>query len=160
MKLLFASLLLGAGVLVAQTPAPKPTPTKEITVQSSTSQDALLVIYKTLDENRTKINTALQQARAELDKENKPIQDKIDPLQKQIEANNRTIGQKFQDTTAPFRQNYQTAAAQIEAVSKLVKAENKLPDNATFDTNTGKWTVPDQPAPAAPTATAGATQKK
>lgn len=145
MKTLITALILGTGSLMyAQTPAPKPAApaTKEITVKSSTTEDALISIYADLDSNRKKQTDALNAARFELDKENKPLQAKIDPIQKQMTENNQKVGQKYQDTVTPFVTAVQKDAIQIEAIQNLVKKEQGLPADATFDVNTGKWVVP------------------
>ena len=149
---IFASLVF-ATTLGAQTPAPKPPDppkTTEITVQSSVSEDVLLSVYKDLSDKKTTLNTTLQQARASLDAKNKPIQDTIDPLQKQIQANNDEAYKNFQAAIQPFQVDVARDSAQIDAIQKVVKQEQNLPDNATFDLNTGKWVVPVTP-PAAPT---------
>jgi hypothetical protein len=137
--------ILFATTAFAQTPAPKPTDTPkttEITVQSSVSEDALLSIYKDLKAKKDSLNTVLQQARASLDEKNKPIQAKIDPLQKQIQANNDEASKNFQTAVQPFQVDAARDSAQIDSIIKIVKQEQKLPDNATFDLNTGKWVVP------------------
>ena len=147
------AILFTAGTLVAQTAAPKPPDqpkTKEVQVASSVSEDALLAIYKDFADNKDKANTVLQQARAALDAKNKPILDKITPLQKQIDANNQEANTNYGTAVQPFQINLQRDQAQIEAIQKVVKTEQKLPDNATFDLSSGKWTVPDAPVAPAP----------
>ena len=148
---LAALLFLGAAAAVfAQTPAPPAAPpTKEITVQPSTSENDLIAIYADLDAARKKYNDLLAAARSELDKENKPLQAKIDPIQKQMTDNNQKVGQKFQTDSAPFKTSLQKDSIQIEAIESLVKKEQNLPADAKFDINTGKWVVPIK-APAAP----------
>ena len=145
-------LFRSATILGAQTPAPKPaepSKTTEITVQTSVAENALLALYKDLSDKKASINTSLQQARFSLDAKNKPIQEKIDPLQKQIQANNNEAAQNFQTAVQPFQVDVARDSAQVDALIKVIKDEQKLPDNATFDTDKGKWVVPVTP-PAAP----------
>ena len=139
------AILFTATALCAQTPVPTQPKTKEIAVQSSVSEDALLTIYKDFADNRDKANVVLQQARAALDAKNKPIVAQIAPLQKQIDANNEEANKNYGTAVQPFQVNVQRDTAQIEAIQKVVKSEQKLPDNATFDLTTGKWVIPDTP---------------
>ena len=139
------AILFTATALCAQAPAPTQPKTKEIAVQSSVSEDALLTIYKDFADNRDKANVVLQQARAALDAKNKPIVAQIAPLQKQIDANNEEANKNYGTAVQPFQVNVQRDTAQIEAIQKVVKSEQKLPDNATFDLTTGKWVIPDTP---------------
>ena len=144
----FLAILFAATILGAQAPAtkaPEPPKTKEITVQSSVSEDALTTLYKDLSDNKKKANDTLQQARAALDQKNKPILDKMKPLQDQINTNNSEAATNFNTAVAPFNTNIGRDQAQIDAIAKLVQKEQNLPDNATFDLNTGKWVVPDAP---------------
>ena len=143
------AILFTASALVAQAPPQQPK-TKEIAVQPSVSENALLLIYKDFSENKSKANDVLQQARAALDAKNKPIVAQIAPLQKQIDANNAEANTNYGTAVQPFQVNLQRDQAQIEAIQKVVKTEQKLPDNATFDLSSGKWTVPDAPVAPAP----------
>jgi hypothetical protein len=149
--------VLFAATLIAQTPpkAPEPPKTKEIAVQSSVSEDALVTLYQDLSDNKKKANDTLQQARTALDAKNKPIQAQIDPLNKQIQANNDEAQKNFTTAVAPFNNNVGRDQAEIEGIEKIVKKEQSLPDDATFDLNTGKWVEqPVAPPPAAPPAPA------
>ena len=142
--------LFTATALCAQAPAPTQPKTKEIAVQSSVSENALLSIYKDFSDNKDKANTVLQQARASLDAKNKPIVAQIAPLQKQIDANNQEANTNYGTAVQPFQINLQRDQAQIESIEKIVKTEQNLPDNASFDLATGKWVVPDTTPPVAP----------
>ena len=144
------AILFVSTALYSQAPAPNQPKTKEIAVQSSVSEDALLAIYKDFSDNKDKANAVLQQARAALDAKNKPIVAQIAPLQKQIDANNAEANTNYGTAVQPFQVNLQRDQAQIEAIQKVVKTEQKLPDNATFDLSSGKWTVPDVPVAPAP----------
>lgn len=143
--------ILFATTALAQTPAPKPADqpkTTEITVQTSVAETSLLDLYKDLSDKKTALNTTFQQARASLDSKNKPIQEKIDPLQKQLQANNDEAIKNFQTAAQPLQSDIVRDSAQVDVMVKLIKKEQKLPDNATFDLNSGKWVVPVTPAPA------------
>jgi hypothetical protein len=135
LAVLFAATLLGA-----QAPKTPNTPkSKEVTVRSSVSEDALVALYQDLSENKKKANDTLQQARATLNAKNKPIQAQIDPLQKQLETNNDEAQRNFTTAVTPFNTNLARDQAQIEAIEKLVKKEQNLPDNVVFDLSTGEW---------------------
>jgi hypothetical protein len=143
LAILFAASLLGAQAPATKTP--EPPKTKEIAVQSSVSEDALVATYQDFSDNKKKTNDILQQARATLDAKNKPIQAQIDPLEKQIQANNEEANRNYQTAVQPFASNVSRDQAQIDAIAKLVKKEQNLPDNANFDLETGKWVIPDTP---------------
>lgn len=147
MRKIISLFLLSTAIGFAQTPAapkvePKPT---EIQVQKSTAEDALLSIYADYLVSQKKSNDILQQARTELDKENKPTQDKINELQKAIDANNQKALQKYQSEVSPFNQKVSQGEAQIKALSDVVKKDQKLPDTAYFDLTKGTWLVPVTP---------------
>lgn len=137
-------LLVLSGSLFAQTSV-APKQSKPIEVQRSSAQDALVSIYTDYQTSNKKINDILQGARSELDKVNKPIQDKIDPLQKQIDANNQKAIEKYNKDAFPIINKVQSYKAQIEALSEVVKKDQKLPNNAYFDIEKGSWVVPADP---------------
>lgn len=146
MQIKFIGLVLSAVLstaVYAQTAPAKPTPTKDVVVNSSAAEDSLKAIYKDLSDTKKKADVELQQARSILDAKNKPIQAKIDPLQKEIEANNTEASQKYQATVSPLYATTQKDTAQIQALEAVVRKEQALPANATFDLEKGKWIVPD-----------------
>lgn len=137
-----------------------------VTVKSSPAADALIELSKSATADKLSFDQKVNQARGELDatqktlsddlqatsktltdqvksdKRYKPLFEKLADLQKKLsdaQANANTILQK---DIAPLQSKLQTETAQVDGLIKVVKKENGLPDDASYDVSTQKWTVP------------------
>jgi len=162
--------VLAAGVALADDPKPADTPKTDVIspVKSSAANDVLIELSKSETADKAALDAKLQQARGGLDATTKSISDQIQtkakslddqikndkkykPLLKEIanlqkglsEAQSKA-NQAYQAAVGPLSQKLQTETAQVDGLIKVVKKENGLPDNATFDVSTQKWTVPDK----------------
>jgi len=150
-RALIVAIVLTAFIVKAQNP-----PVTEITVKRSPAEDALVSMAKQDADAQKVINDLLQQARYNLDQKNKPIleeikkrsakwQAKIDTeikdLKAQLDANQKEAEAAFQKKVGVLQG--QIALPQtLKMLEDIVKKEEGLPDNATFDRLTQKWTVP------------------
>lgn len=152
----FTLLFVGVAAF-AQTP---------VTVKQSPASDMLVQLAKDHAANSKALELKFQQARAALDQSNKSMQDEIaaankaltddlrqdkkykgrlehiDDLQKKLADNGTAANAAFVKDVGPLQQKVSQEAGQLEELEKVVKAENNLPDGATFDLATGKWTEP------------------
>lgn len=157
------SLLLASSFAFAQD-KPKP-----VDVKSTPASDALVAAAKESKTERDSIETIRQQAISTLqssqkslgdeltstqkqltedlnkDKKYKPMVDKIADLQKKIQDLGQTASAKFNKDTGEIQVKIASDNALINGLVPIVKKENGLPDDAVFDQNTQKWTVPTKP---------------
>ena len=165
------AILFVASTLVAQTPAATPTtqPTKtDVVIKDTPASEALLQFAKDQTADQTAFNTKVQQANFTLNQNNKALQDQIaaankDLLEKlradkkykplldnidNLNAELATTGQKVRDDfskdAGPLQQKLNFETDEVKTLIPVVRKENGLPDDATFDTSSGKWTVPDK----------------
>lgn len=166
-----AILALASLAVFAQQPA---SAGKEVTVKDTPASLALVELAKDTVKNTKNFNDILQQAKFSLDQNNKALTDEVQKsqkaldeqlladkhyknqidhikdLQRQITESGSKAQQEFQKKVGPIQQNITDSNAQIKALIPIVRKENDLPENAVFSNETGKWTVPPPPAPAAP----------
>lgn len=159
MKVL-ALFILAASVAAAQ----KPT---DVTVKDTPASQTLVQIAKQKIDDQKVLDTKFQQARSNLDSSNKAIQDQlkavsddlqnklkadkkykpmldqIADLQKKLGENGSNAQQAFQRDIGPVQQKVQMETNQVDGLIPIVRKENGLPDTATFDGATGKWSVPE-----------------
>ena len=101
-----------------------------------------------LDQSAKSLNEEVQKAQKDLqdklkeDKHYKPLLDHIADVQKQLQALNGKATTDYQKVVGPVQQKLNTELADIHALIPVVRKENNLPDDASFDMNTGKWTLP------------------
>jgi multidrug efflux pump subunit AcrA (membrane-fusion protein) len=169
-KFLAILVLAVALPVLAQQP---PAATKEITVKSSASQDTLLLIAKQLTEAQKTLNTKFQQAQTSLsenqktltaaivasqnelneklkqDKKYAPILDKIDQARKALNSSTEQAQAAFSRDAGTLQNQVNMYAAQMEGIKIVVKKGQSLPDDAVFDSASGKWMVPVKDAPVA-----------
>jgi hypothetical protein len=136
------------------------------TVKTSPASDALNHAAQDLTVQQKQFDVALQQARSTADASNKALQAKlqelnktlldqlksdkkykdqltaIDAVQKQMQGLNQDQTQKFQQEVGPIQNSIGKDKALIEGLIPIVRKENDLPDTATFDQATQKWTTP------------------
>jgi hypothetical protein len=151
----------GLGLLAAQQAPPLVVhqATTDLTVKSSPSQDALVDVAKKNADVSKVINDLLQQARTALDVKNKPVMDaitaksakwqvKIDAdtkdLKAQLKVNGDAATVEFQQKVGAL-QNQVAPVQTLQTLENIVKKEQGLPDNATFDEQRQVWTVPAKP---------------
>lgn len=151
----------GLGLIAAQQAPPLVVhqATTDLTVKSSPSQDALVDVAKKNADTSKVLNDLLMQARTALDAKNKPIVDaitaksakwqaKIDAdtkdLKAQIKANGDAATAEFQQKVGAL-QNQVAPVQTLQTLEGIVKKEQGLPDNATFDEQRQVWTVPAKP---------------
>ena len=133
--------------------------TTEIAVKSSPTEDALVDVAKKNADTSKVINDLLQQARTALDAKNKPIVDEIKAKSAKWQAK---IDEDTKDLQAQLKKNGDTATAEfqqkvgglqgqvaplqtLQTLEGIVKKEQGLPDDATFDDQRQVWTVPAKP---------------
>ena len=157
MKCLFAAPFFLVSILaVGQT----------VTVKSSPAVDALNHAAQDLATEQKSFDAILNQARSSMDASNKQLQDKlqelnkalldqlkadkkykdqlaaIDAVQKQLSGLNADASQKFNAQVAPIQNEIGKDKALIDGLIPVVRKENNLPDAATFDSVSQKWTAP------------------
>ncbi len=150
-RFLLVVIVLTALIAKAQNPS-----ATELTVKSSPTEDVLVSLAKQGVNTQKVINSLLQQARFNLDQKNKPIleemkkrsakwQAKIDAdtkdLKDQLDANQKEAAMKFQVEIGAL-QNQVVSLQTLKILEDIVRKEQGLPDNATFNPETQKWTVP------------------
>jgi Skp family chaperone for outer membrane proteins len=142
--------------------------TTEVAVKSTPASDALVQLGKDQTTDSKTFNDKLQQARTALDSSRKTLQADLDNAQKDIQAKlnedkhykpmldhiadlqkkitdlGQTASAAFQADAGSIQQRLQSENSQITMLIPIVRKENGLPDNATFDSVTGKWTVPEK----------------
>jgi exonuclease VII large subunit len=137
---------------------PAPPPTHEISVKSSPAEDMLMSMAEKAQSYSKTYNTMFQQARTNLDNQNKPLLDEFKKIQakyqQKIEEETKDIRKKMDDNAAAAMDKFtkETAPLQEQAVSpqtittleNLIRDEQKLPANAHFDVVIKKWVVPDE----------------
>ena len=157
MKFMIVPTILFSTFSIAQTP---------VTVKPSPAADALVHAAQDLQTEQKAFDTLLQQARTtavasqkslqeEIQKSNtdllaelradKKYKDKlaaIDVLQKQLQTVDQQANQKFQTEAAPIQNEINKDKALIDGLTPIVRQENSLPNTATFDLATQKWTEP------------------
>lgn len=157
MKVLLVPVLLLSAIVMAQTPA---------TIKSSPAADALVQASKDYNTEKASFDTSLQQARSSLDqnqkdlqkqltdlqkelgdqlkadKKYKPMLDKIESLQKQVTDLSTTAQREFDQKVGPIATKMNSDKGLIDGLIPIVRKENNLPDNATYDPATQKWTTP------------------
>jgi hypothetical protein len=155
-----AAVVFAYALQAQDKPLVVPSATKEITVKGSPTEDALVDIAKKNADTTKVVNDLLQQARTALDAKNKPIIDEIKEKsakwQAKIDADTKDLQAQLKknsdDATAAFQQKVGTLQGQVvpaqtlQTLEGIVKKEQGLPDNATFDEQKQVWTVPaDKP---------------
>jgi seryl-tRNA synthetase len=142
--------------------------TGPVVVQSSAAEDELISVAKAETADKAALDSKLQTARGELDsvtktlsdeiqatgktlndeikadKKYKPLLDKIADLQTKLKDAQTKVQTEFQSSAGVLQQKVSTEDAQVQALTKVVKKDSGLPDSATFDVATQKWTVPDK----------------
>lgn len=113
----------------------------EITVPKSPAEVTLESTAKQLRDLRQAENDALQQARYELDKANKPLVAQIERLQDRIKNNQTAIQGQYNARAGKIQKEALVNQAQIPWLVEEVRKSAKLPDDAKFDVDTGKWIV-------------------
>jgi hypothetical protein len=83
--------------------------------------------------------TLMDQVRA--DKRYKGQMDEIDVVQKQMKDHDATASVKFNQSVGPIQNSIGKDRALIDGLIPIVRKENDLPDSATFDTATQKWST-------------------
>jgi predicted RNase H-like nuclease (RuvC/YqgF family) len=165
----FLALPLALPAQAATKPAPEPAeaPTT-ITVNDTPASEELAQLVKdqaadkaafdtkvqqanfTYDQNTKALKNQITAAQKDLndkltaDKKYKPLLDNITNLQKQLTDNGSKIQADFNKEAGPLQQKLNLEANEIQGLIPVVKKENNLPDNATFDPVTGKWSVPEK----------------
>jgi hypothetical protein len=144
-----------------------------VTVKPSPASDALVTAAKEMTDSQNAFDTALQQARNGLEMTQKSLANQLQAAQKDLSdklksdkkyapalANIETIQKQLNDLQNKTQQNFTQSSAPIQnkiAINKtlidglipIVRKENNLPDTATFDASSQKWTTPktaDKPA--------------
>jgi predicted RNase H-like nuclease (RuvC/YqgF family) len=164
----YATLLLFAAMAAAQQPT---TPT--LTPKSSPAAESLAQMAKDQTEDQKHLNDIFQQARHNLDANQKALNDElaktqqaleaklkadkhykddlehIDGLKKQIQDGSSKAQNDFMKSVGPIQQKLQTESVQVQGLIPVVRKENGWPDTATFATDTQKWTDAAKPAPVA-----------
>jgi small-conductance mechanosensitive channel len=142
----------------------------EIGVKSTAAQDALVELAKSQAADEAALNVKVQQANSTLDqskkaltdqlqavskdlneklqqdKKYKPSLDQITDLQKKLQDLQQTASANFQKDAGQLQQKLQTERAQVEGLIPVVKKEDDMPLEASFDYKTQKWFIPSKPA--------------
>ena len=157
MKLNYAMIFMLATVVHAQTEVKvKDTPASTTLVQLAKSQvqdqkeasDKFQQARTMLDQTTKDLSGKIQAIQKELqdqlqkDKKYKPMLDQIDALNKQLDTARQNAQQQYSKDTGSIQQKLSSETAQVQGLIPVVRKENDLPDTATFDLNTQKWTVP------------------
>lgn len=166
LAILFAATI----TLGAQTPAPKPVdqPKTDVVIKDTPASQALIQFSKDKTADQAAFNTKVQQAQFTLNQSNKALQDQIagankdlleklkadkkykplldnlDNLNAQLNTNGQKISGDFQKDTGPIQQKLNFESDEVKTLIPVVRQENDLPDTATFNESTGKWTVPEK----------------
>ena len=141
-------------------------PADPITVKDTPASQSLDKLAKEEADNQKTVNDLFQQARHNLDanqkalqdeikkqtkdlndklaedKKYKPIMDKIKDLNKQLQDIQGKAQADFQKNAGVLQQKVQSAMYQVEALIPVVRKENGLPETAQYNPQTQKWTVP------------------
>ena len=154
-------LIIGLGflfgvILFAQSP---------VAVKDSAASQVLNQTAKEHAADQAAFNTKLQQARYSLDQSNKDLQkqiqdlqktlqdklkadkhykdllDQIDALQKKFNENSQRANEAFQRSLAGLPQKIQTENAQMQSLIDVVRKENNLPADATYNEEKQIWTI-------------------
>jgi len=161
--------ILFATTAFAQTPAPKPPDqpkTAEVQIKDTPASQALIKFSNEQTADQAAFDTKVKQAEFTLDQSNKtlkdqitaankdlldklkadkkykPLLDNIDNLNTQLNTDGQKIRDDFSKDAGPLQQKLNFEADEVKALVPVVRQENGLPDTATFDSATGKWTVP------------------
>jgi hypothetical protein len=155
-------LMLGAVIVFAQT---------EVPVGKSTTQEALVRMAKESVEAQKAKDDLLAKARTALETKDKPLvdqikvkakptQDKIDAyvkvwqakidadtkdLRAAVDKNNKEAEAEYQKQVAPFDAKILSPQT-LKTLEDIVKKEQLLPDDATFDPVKQVWTIPAKTA--------------
>ena len=107
----------------------------------------------TLNQNNKALQDQIAAANKDLleklraDKKYKPLLDNIDNIDN-LNAELATTGQKVRDDfskdAGPLQQKLNFETDEVKTLIPVVRKENALPDDAVFDTASGKWTVPEK----------------
>jgi DNA repair exonuclease SbcCD ATPase subunit len=140
--------------------------TKDLVVKETPASRELDSLARTQTADQAALNVKLQQARAALDQSNKTVQDELTSIEKTLQEQlqsdkkykplldkikdltkksqdlNSTAGAAFQKDTAELQSKLQVEHNQIDGLIKVVKEEAGLPESATFDVATQKWSIP------------------
>ena len=159
------ALVFTAVLVFAQAPPAKPDP-NEVQVKDTPASQSLVQLAKDQEADQKHLNDIFQQARSSLDSNNKALQDELTKSQKalddklkadkkyrddlahiadiqsQITNAGTKAQQAFQQSIGPIQQKLNMASAQVQGLIPVVRKENGLPDTATFDMATQKWTNP------------------
>lgn len=133
--------------------------TKTFSVKSTPAEQALESLAKQSAAAQTAVNAMLEQAKKDLAAKNQPLLDqikakaakwqaKIDAdtkdLRAQVDANNKAADAEFQKKVAGLQVQLVDPKT-ITTLEDVVKKEQGLPADATFDTQTQQWTEPKKP---------------
>lgn len=162
--------ILFATTAFAQTTAPKPVdqPKTDVVIKDTPASQALIQFSKdktadqavfdtkikqaqfTLDQSNKDLQTQIDTANKDLleklkaDKKYKPLLDNLDNLNAKKNDNGQRISGDFQKDTGALQKKLTIDADEVAALTPVVRQENDLPDTATFNESTGKWTVPEK----------------
>jgi DNA repair ATPase RecN len=101
-----------------------------------------------LDQQQKTLNDQLQtvqkdlNAKLQADKKYKPLLDQIADTQKKINEVAQSAQANFMKDMGSVQQKLNMEATQAQGLVPVIKKENNFPDNATYDLDTQKWTVP------------------
>ena len=105
--------------------------------------------------NQKALSDSLQAAQKSLtdelakDKKYAAQVEKINAMGKQLQDLTANASAKFNQDAGPIQQKLNSDSALIAGLIPIVRKENDLPETATFDKDTQKWTVPSaEPAKA------------
>jgi Rps23 Pro-64 3,4-dihydroxylase Tpa1-like proline 4-hydroxylase len=136
---------------------------KPLTVKNSAASQALNQVAKDHIADQAVVNTKLQQARFNLNQSNKALQeqiqalqksldeklkedkkykgmlDQLDDLQKKFNDNGQRANVAFQKDLGLLPQKMQSEAAQIQSLSDVVRKENDLATNVTYNEEKQTW---------------------
>lgn len=138
---------------------PKSSPAADALVElakSQTSDQGLLNVKmqqarSTIDQNNKQLIADIQSAQKDLqdkleqDKKYKPLIDHINDTQKKLNESGQKVAADYQRDNGVLAQRIQNETVQVQGLIPVVRKENGFPDNAAFDIETQKWTVPKQP---------------
>jgi hypothetical protein len=114
---------------------------RELQVPRSPSEVTLEAVARDMRDHRQAMNDAFQQSRAELDKENAPLQRKIEAIQYQMRINQARVQERFNKISMEHQKGLMISSSQVQWLEKEVKKSAGLPEDAIFNTETGKWSA-------------------
>lgn len=165
--LILTLLMLSAYAMTfGQTPSltPKDTPASQTLTQLAKDKSAdqkafdakLQQARFSLDQAQKALNDQLQteqkdiNAKLQADKKYKPLLDQIADTQKKIGELGQTAQANFVKDNGVVKQKLDMETTQAQGLIPVVRKENGFPDNATFDLDTQKWSIPSSEPTKAP----------